>query len=113
MRGRLQKHREFIKRLLRLKDNEAERVEHIRRARSGEICTVCEIVKNLLRNPSLRLQLTDSQRRTLKQFRKQLNDLIDRRVPTERKRKILQRGRGFIIPLIASLAGPVLSKLFS
>jgi hypothetical protein len=110
---RLRKHSEFIRRLLQLSDNKSGRVKHIKQATGGEICTVCEIVKNLLRNPSLKLHLSSSERRTLRNFRQHLETLIDRRVPLDRKRKILHHGRGFIIPLIASLAGPILSKLMS
>jgi predicted nucleic-acid-binding protein len=108
---RIKKHKDFLKQLFESKDNKRERVRQIKNAKKSEICTICEIVKNLLHNPSLSIKLTPEQRHTLKLFSKNLRALVDRKVSIERKKNILHRGRGFLLPIIASLVGPVLSKL--
>ena len=80
-------------------------------ASRGELCVICEIVKNLLRNREFAQHLTAEQRAELKKHRKQLEQLIDRRVGREEKRGILQRGTGLLVPLILGIVAPILSRL--
>ena len=105
----MHKHRAFITSLLQNTDE--GRRSQIRQATVSELCAVCEIVKNLLRNPTLRLKLKPAQRRILRRNREHLEKLIGREVSVDKKRRLLQRG-GFLLPLIATLAVPILSRIF-
>ena len=87
------------------------RAKDIKAASSGEICTVCEVVKNLVRNPQLKVKPTPVQQSLLRKNAGNIRRLIDRSVPIKKKKEILQKGEGIIIPLIAALAGPILNKL--
>ncbi len=120
----MRKHRKFVEKLLLLprrqsggrgnnnKIQKRDRVRQIREANNSQLCAVCEIVKNLLRNPTLGIELDPTQRNLLRRNRRQLERLISQRSSSDEKRKILQRGGGFLLPLIAALAAPVLSKIF-
>jgi hypothetical protein len=135
---RVKKHRNFLHRLLRVKGDRHQRDQHIQQANTAEICTICEVVKNLLRNPTLNVQPTPLQRQILKAHKREIGELIDRSVPVERKRHILLRrrrqqkqggsqqktsrrggagakqqcGKGFpLLPLLISLAAPVLQRV--
>ena len=80
-------------------------------ASKGELCVICEIVKNLVKNKEFAQHLSPEQRVKLKKYRKQIERLIDRRVPSEKKRGILQRGAGILVPLILGIVAPILSRL--
>lgn len=111
---RVRKHAPYIRRLF--KEPAKKRRLLINRASKGEICSVCEIVKNVVHNPALNLKLVERKKQALRSHRKAIQNLISRRVPTERKRKILQSGKGgplALIPLIASVAGPIISSLLN
>lgn len=109
--NRVQRHRRFIGDLFRSKSR-ANQLRQVRKSSDPQLCAVCEIVKNVLHNPALNLRLSTDQKLALHRYRKRLRELIDRRVPKERKRRILQSGRGFLLPLLASLAAPIVSKIF-
>jgi hypothetical protein len=109
---RIRKHRTFLQQLIRGK-RPAQRTQLIRQASNAQLCVVCELVKNLLHNGELNIKLTDRQRRQLRKHRTELEALIDRKVPSKSKRKILQKGRGFLLPLLLGLVGPVVSRLIS
>jgi len=111
--GRLTQHRAFVKALLRSKDNSKLTSKHIKKATSAEICTVCEIIKNFLQNPNLQINLTQKQKNLLKKHRRQLNRLLDRQIPVGKKRRILQTGKGVVLPLILGLVAPILNKILS
>jgi len=111
---RIRKHRDFLQRLVRLGKDRRKRSREVGRASQGELCAVCELVKNLLHNPHLNIQLDEQQRKVLRRHRRALKELISRRVSGDRKRRILQRGAGgFLLPLVLGLVGPIVSKLFS
>ena len=76
-----------------------------------EIDCLCEIALNIHNG---RIALTDAQHRKLWPHRKLFQELAKKKGHTPaKKKKILQRGRGFLIPLILSLAGPLFGKLVS
>jgi len=82
------------------------------------LCTICEVVKNVVHNPNTHHQsggggggiLTASTKAELQRHRKAIRDLINRKTPHSRKKRILLKGRG-VLPLILALAGPILGKL--
>src|SRR6266850_1087958 len=105
---RLRKHKLFLNKFV----NSKQKQKTIKEASRGEICTVCEVIKNIVHNPTLKLNPSPKQQATLRKNSKKLKTLIDKRVNTTKKRDLLlQRGSGIILPLIAALAGPILSKL--
>ena len=110
---RVQKHSQFLRELIRSRHNKKKRSEKIRQATKGQICTVCEVVKNVIHIPILGIKLGEARRRKLARQRKKIDQLISRQVPEIQKRQILQqqRGGGIILPLILSLAAPFLSRL--
>jgi neutral trehalase len=103
-------HKNFLKQLL-LKDNGANSSKRIKAASRGEICSFCEVVKNVVHNPSLGIQPTPRLKQELQTHSKDIRKLISRSVKLQEKKRILQKGKGFIIPLIAALAGPILNKI--
>jgi hypothetical protein len=83
--------------------------EVVKQSSDAELCAVCELVKNLIHNPAL--NVGEREREQLKQHKKQIRALIDRRVPKRKKRRILQRGGNVLLPLIIGLVGPLISRL--
>jgi hypothetical protein len=85
----------------------------IARASDAELCAVFELIKNLVHNESLQLQLSAGQRRLLKRHRNQLRQLIDRKVPKGKKRRLLllQKGGGAFLPAVLGLLAPLIGKL--
>ena len=109
---RIRKHRNFLRRLVHFRSNSQRRNQEVAKANRAELCAVCELVKNLIHNPSLNIKLNEEQKASLKRHQKLLKKLINRQIDSERKRKILQKGAGgFLLPLVLSLVGPVVSKL--
>jgi RNA polymerase-interacting CarD/CdnL/TRCF family regulator len=108
---RVRKHRKFLQHLISNGDLVRQNEKSIRGANRGEICTICELVKNLLKNPSLKLNLSGEEKQLLLEHRELLEELINRRIPLKRKKRILQRGAGILIPLVLTLMGPILNKL--
>ena len=104
---RIRKHSSFLNKLVKSK----QKRKSIREASKGEICTVCEVVMNIVHNPSLNLKPTPRERQVLNNNISALRKLIDKRTPVHKKKEILQKGSGVIIPLIAALAGPILNRL--
>jgi hypothetical protein len=106
---RISKHRGFLRRLLQQKDNiEAKEVAKIS---DQQLCVICELVKNLVHNPALKLG--ERERELLEKHEKQIRELINRRVPKKKKRKILQKGAGVLLPLILGLIAPIISRIIS
>ena len=109
---RIHKHRNFLRLLVHFRSDRRRRNQEVVKASRAEICAVCELVKNLLHNPTLNIKLDNTQKTALKRHQKLLKKLINRQVDSEHKRKILQKGAGaFLLPLVLSLVGPVVSKL--
>lgn len=108
---RLKKHKKFVQNLL--SNNQVNNKKDISKATRGEICTICEIVKNLLQNQQLNVNLNQEEKKLLNEHRKHLEELISRKVTLKRKKRILQKGAGLFLPLIITLMGPILSKLLN
>jgi RNA polymerase-interacting CarD/CdnL/TRCF family regulator len=112
---RLRKHKKFLHNILKDSSDKKELRKSINKADKGEICTICEIVKNLLENKKLNIQLTEQERKILTEHQKQLKKLVNRNIPYERKKRLLllQKGGGVFLPIVLALMGPVLQKLIS
>lgn len=82
----------------------------IKNATSDEIKTICECVKNILVG-NVPIHPTSVTR--LKPYKKQLHTLALKKVPLYKKRQILQSGGGFFLPIIATLASSLISKLIN
>jgi hypothetical protein len=109
--NRVLKHKHFLRQLFKNRQVK-KRSKILQTAKRGEICAICEVIKNILHNPNLHLKPSVRQINKLKRSRQIIDQILNREVPFERKRKILQSGRGgFLIPLVISLIGPLLSKL--
>ena len=109
---RIRKHYGFLRRLVKYRADRRRRNRELEQANRGELCALCEVIKNLLHNPSLQIRLSRRQRERLRRHRKLLQKLLDRQVNGDEKRHLLQRGAGgFLLPLILGLVGPVVSKL--
>jgi hypothetical protein len=119
--NRISKHKTFLIRLLNSSRQQQQQQDGkgkdvgklIKGATQGEICSVCEVVKNLIHNPLLNIKPTVEQQMLLRKNARAIRKLTDKNLDFEKKRKILvqQKGRGFIIPLITALAGPILNRL--
>jgi hypothetical protein len=90
-------------------------LQNVRKATGGEICAICEVVKNVRHNPQIPVRLTERQRETLRSNRSRLDKLIQRTSSAQQKKKILlqQSGRGVLLPVIAALLPPILERLFA
>ena len=109
---RIVKNKEFLARLQHVKSNKKQRNSQLQHATAGEVCSICELVKNLLHNPSLQVKLNSRQRTILRKHQRSLKSLINRSVSQGKKKKILQTGGGgFLLPLILGLVGPAINKL--
>ena len=74
----------------------------------GEIHTLSECAKNLLIG---NIPMTPKQKLTLKPHKQKIKMLALKKNSVSKKRRMLQRGGGAFIPLLASLAGTLLSSL--
>lgn len=109
---RIRKNSAFISAFLRANTTKRKQLALVRQASKSQLCSVCEIVKNLLYNPSLNVRLDEHQLRALKSRRVKLRRLADRATSHDEKRRLLQSGRGVILPLLASIAAPFIGRLF-
>jgi|SRR6185437_75672 len=109
---RLRKHRDFLRRLFTARKLGRQRNIVISRANNAEVCAVCELIKNLLHNPTLHIRLSAVQKKELKRHRRLLEALIKRATPSEKKRRILQKGAGgILLPLVLGLVAPLVTRL--
>ncbi|HUR98251.1 MAG TPA: hypothetical protein VMZ26_09335 [Pyrinomonadaceae bacterium] len=108
----MRKNSAFLSEFLSASTSKRKQLALLRRSTTSQLCTVCEIVKNLLHNPTLNLKLDERQLRALKSRRAKLRKLADRRTSHDEKRRILQSGRGVLLPLLASIAAPLIARLF-
>jgi hypothetical protein len=106
---RIRKHRGFLKRLLQQRDNIA--AKEVSKISDPQLCVICELVKNLIHNPALKLG--ERERKLLEKHEKEIRALIDRRVPKRKKRKILQKGAGVLLPIILGLIAPIISHFIN
>src|SRR5579859_1471347 len=79
----------------------------IRASTRPEISTLNEISKNILQR---RMQMTPKQRQQLSRYKNLLRKMADKRVPFQRKKKMIGGQLG-VIPLLLSIAAPFISKL--
>ena len=77
-------------------------------AKSNEIKSLAEIAKNLLAG---NIPMTTSQRNRLRPYKKSIKFLALKKNAISRKRRALQRGGAFFIPLLTSLASGLLGSL--
>jgi hypothetical protein len=105
----LRKHRKFLKHLIEQKKNTTLTSREVGKFSDQQLCVICELVKNLIHNPSLKLG--EKERSLLGAHEKQIRQLIDRRVKKTKKRRILQKGAGVLLPIIVGLIAPIISHL--
>jgi len=79
----------------------------LKNASSGELCSVCEVSKNLIKG---NIPVSPCQKKKLSKYKALLRTLANRRVKLETKRRLLQQG-GAILPLLAPLIIPLISSL--
>lgn len=80
----------------------------IKTAGSGEILILSECAKNLLLG---NIPMSEKQKKKLKPHKGKIKMLALKKNSISKKRRMLQRGGGVFIPLLASLAGSLLSSI--
>ena len=111
---RLRKHRKFLQNLLLHREHKDKVKKSVKEASKGELCVICEVIKNLVHNREIGEQLSEEQREQLRKHRKQIQKLINHQVSSKKKKGILQRGAGgFHLPLILAIAAPIISHLIT
>jgi hypothetical protein len=112
--GRLQKHYGFIRKLSSASSKSLKDVKKLlKKATSGEILVLAEIVLNLLRR---NIPLNVKQKRILCPFRNKLREVASKSTNCEKKRVIFSNQRGGILGIIATIlsaAIPAIASLFS
>ena len=79
-------------------------------ANSNEIKSISEIAKNLLAG---NIPITVRQKNRLRPFKKNIKFLALKKNSISKKRRMLQKGGSFFIPLLTSLASGLLSTLLN
>jgi hypothetical protein len=112
--GRLQKHYDFIRKLSSASSRSLKDVKKLlKKATSGEILVLAEIVLNMLRK---NIPLNVKQKRILCPFRNKLREVASKKTNCEKKRVIFSNQRGGILGIIATIlsaAIPAIASLFS
>ena len=80
----------------------------MRCADSHEIKSIAEIAKNLMAG---NIPISTSQKNRLRPFKKHIKFLAVKRNSLSRKRRMLQTGGSFFVPLLTSLASGLLGSL--
>jgi len=80
----------------------------IKKAKPEEIRTLSETAKNLLLG---NVPIAPRQKTRSKRYKQNIKYLALKKNSVSRKKRMLQRGGGFFIPLLASLASTLLSTL--
>ena len=73
------------------------------------INTISECVLNVLKG---NLKLTDSQKRKLRKFRRQLRSITGRRVALATKKELINQLGGFLVPLLSAILPTVANLIF-
>lgn len=111
MKARIRKNLPILKLLSKSKPR--QRKEIIKKASPDVIKTISECSLNVLNG---NLRLTPTQKRKLKKHKNSLRRLAQRKISTNKRRKIIQSG-GFLplllAPLLAPLVGGLIKKLTS
>jgi hypothetical protein len=79
----------------------------IRQSTQPQISTLNEISKNVLQR---RIKLNPKQRQQLSRYRNLMRKMADKKIPYQRKKKMIGGQLG-LIPLLLSVAAPFISKL--
>lgn len=82
----------------------------IKTAKPEQIRTLSESARNLLLG---NIPLSPRQKTKLQHFKNQIKYLALKRNSISRKKRMLQRGGSFFVPLLANLASILFSKLFT
>jgi len=72
------------------------------------VCTICEVVLNVLRG---NVALEAQERQKLSKHKKFFRTVVRKGKSWKQKRKIIQKGGGVIISLLASILGALLGNL--
>lgn len=106
----VKKHKDFLTILAKHGKSRGERNKIVDIACKGEIDSVCEVFLNVLKN---NVSITPKIAKELRKHRKQCRELVDKKISTNKKKKILKgQVGGFLPALIAGIAGPLLGKIF-
>jgi hypothetical protein len=82
----------------------------VKHASSDELRSICECAKNILKG---HVRLNQGTVTKLRPFKKHLHKLSLKKVSLKTKRKILQQGSGFFLPLLGSIATSELTSVFN
>jgi len=105
---RIQRNAKFLKKCSTKCNKKLRTV--FKNANADEIHTLSECAKNLLIG---NIPITTRQKNRLRPYRKSLKFLALKKNSLSKKRGMLQRGGNFFIPLLATVAGSLLSKLLN
>lgn len=73
------------------------------------VCSICEIVLNLL---SGNIKIDDQQKKKLSKHKDLLRNIVKKTKGWKQKRQIIQKGGNFLIPLLAPIIGSLIAKVF-
>lgn len=114
---RLVRNASFLKALQRAKTNKSKLKKLVGGANSSQICSLCEITKNVYRG---RLQASPRVKAKLCKYKRIIRKLLNKSTGYQAKKKLLQqsdtkkqKGGLPLIPILMSLAGPLIGKLIS
>lgn len=72
------------------------------------VCTICECVYNILKG---NIPLEDKQKKKLSKHKTYLRKVVKQTKSWTGKRKIIQKGGNFLIPLLVPIIGTLIEKL--
>jgi hypothetical protein len=72
------------------------------------VCTICECVYNILRG---NIPVDENQKKKLTKRKTLLRNIVKKTKSWTGKRKIIQKGGNFLIPLLLPIIGSLISKL--
>ena len=105
MSARIKKHAETLRLLAKSKGPLVKTI--VCAADRHLVDTLCECAKNVLKG---NVHITTKQKEKLKKHKKRLRELVKKNGTLTKKKKILQTG-GFLLALLAPIAGAVLGPL--
>lgn len=73
------------------------------------VCTICECVLNILKG---NIPLNEKVKKKYSKHKVYLRNIVKKTGSWKDKRKIIQKGGNFLIPLLAPVIGALLSRLF-
>lgn len=105
---RIKEHADFLSLMHKHGKNPGERKRLMAIANKGEVDACCEIYLNALKG---NFDVTPSLARNLRKHKKQCCALVDRRVSTSHKKRILSNQTGGFLPLLIGALSPLLTPL--